>query len=40
MSLMYKKSMNVLDKLVPKQLQPLWQHPAGKEFQTTCCAIF
>lgn len=29
MALIYKKSISVLDKLVPKQFQPLWQHPAG-----------
>ncbi|CAH1101880.1 unnamed protein product [Psylliodes chrysocephalus] len=29
MSVLYKKSMSALDKIVPAKLQPLWQHPAG-----------
>ncbi|CAG9824057.1 unnamed protein product [Phaedon cochleariae] len=29
MSLLYKKSMLALDKVVPPKLQPLWMHPAG-----------
>ncbi|KAG5896265.1 hypothetical protein JTB14_033562 [Gonioctena quinquepunctata] len=29
MSLVYKKSIAALDKIVPPKLQPLWMHPAG-----------
>ncbi|XP_066138897.1 uncharacterized protein [Euwallacea fornicatus] len=29
MSLIYNKSIAVIDKFVPQKLQPLWQHPAG-----------
>lgn len=29
MSVIYTKSIAVLDKFVPRKLQPLWQHPAG-----------
>ncbi|XP_065343134.1 mitochondrial pyruvate carrier 2-like [Cloeon dipterum] len=29
MSIIYRKSIAVLDKFVPQKLQPLWAHPAG-----------
>lgn len=29
MSLVYRKSMAALDKVVPPKLQPFWHHPAG-----------
>ncbi|XP_065202360.1 mitochondrial pyruvate carrier 2-like [Planococcus citri] len=29
MSMVYKAAVSVGDKIVPKALQPLWQHPAG-----------
>ncbi|KAF5285419.1 hypothetical protein FQA39_LY16673 [Lamprigera yunnana] len=29
MSIIYKKSIAVLDKFVPDKLKPLWSHPAG-----------
>ncbi|XP_018324012.1 mitochondrial pyruvate carrier 2-like [Agrilus planipennis] len=29
MSIIYQKSMAALDKVVPKSIQPFWNHPAG-----------
>lgn len=29
MSLVYRKAIQVADKFVPQQFQPLWNHPAG-----------
>ncbi|KYM96415.1 PREDICTED: mitochondrial pyruvate carrier 3-like [Cyphomyrmex costatus] len=31
MSVIYRNSMNVIGKLVPEKLQPLWKHPAGPQ---------
>lgn len=29
MSFIYKKTISIVDKLVPAKLQPVWNHPAG-----------
>lgn len=43
MSQFYLNCMKFLDKFVPQQLQPLWQHPAGelknKSFTYSCIAF-
>lgn len=31
MSLMYKKTIQIVDKFVPGALRPIWVHPAGME---------
>lgn len=33
MSMVYKKSIAAVDKLVPNKLRPLWQHPAGEFYE-------
>ena len=30
MSVIYKAAVSIGDKVVPRALQPLWQHPAGE----------
>lgn len=38
MSIVYKAVISAADKVVPRGLRPLWEHPAGKllNFKLTC----